>query len=66
MSMDRDDEASRLLEEEGPGPTELESALANDTLSDVAKQAPLVVGAQTSLARRGKRNPGQPAQVGGH
>jgi CBS domain-containing protein len=50
MSMDRDDEASRLLEEEGPGPTRLESALANDTLSDVAKQAPLVVGAKTSLA----------------
>lgn len=55
MSMDREDEASRLLEEEGPGPTELESALANDTLSDVAKQAPLVVGAKTSLAEAIRR-----------
>ena len=55
MSMDRDDEASRLVEEEGPGPTELESALANDTLSDVAKQAPLVVGAKTSLAEAIRR-----------
>src|SRR5713101_3283716 len=55
MSTDRDDEASRLLEEEGPGPTELESELANDTLSDVAKQAPLVVGAKTSLAEAIRR-----------
>jgi len=51
MSTDRDDEDSRLLvEDESPGPTELESALANDTLTDVVKQLPLVVGPETSLA----------------
>ena len=51
MSTDRDDEDSRLLvEDESPGPTELESALANDTLTDVVNQLPLVVGAKTSLA----------------
>jgi CBS domain-containing protein len=50
MSMDRDDEASRELEEEGPERTEFESALANDTLGDVVKQAPLLVGGETPLA----------------
>jgi hypothetical protein len=55
MSMDRDDETSRELEEEGPEPTELESALANDTLGDVVKQAPLLVGAETPLAEAIRR-----------
>ena len=55
MSMDRDDEASRELGEEGREPTELESALANDTLRDVVKQRPLLVGAETSVAEAIRR-----------
>jgi CBS domain-containing protein len=54
MSTDRDDETSRELEE-GPEPTGLESALSNDTLRDVVKQAPLVVDAETSLAEAIRR-----------
>jgi CBS domain-containing protein len=52
--MDRDDETSRELEE-GPEPTGLESALANDTLRDAVEQAPLVVDAETSLAEAVRR-----------
>ena len=43
-------EASRLEAEESPGPSELESALANDTLADVVRQAPLILEGTTSLA----------------
>jgi 2-oxoglutarate/2-oxoacid ferredoxin oxidoreductase subunit beta len=50
MSLDRDDEASRELEEDTSEPTELESALANDTLRDAINQTPLVVDAETTLA----------------
>ena len=49
MSLDRDDEAIRELEEDAPEPTPLESALANDTLRDVIRQTPLVVDTETSL-----------------
>ena len=49
MPMDTD-EAARLLEEQCPGPTELESAPANDTLSEVVKHVQLMVGIKTSLA----------------
>jgi len=55
MSMDRDDEASRELEEESPEPTELESALVNETLGDVVKQAPLLLDAKTPLAEAIRR-----------
>ena len=43
-------EASRLEAEELPGPSELESALINDTLADVVTQAPLILEGATSLA----------------
>jgi CBS domain-containing protein len=49
MAID-DDEAKRVQEEECPGPTELESALTEDTMSDVVNQPPLVVEASTTLA----------------
>ena len=45
-----DDAAKRLQDEEHPG-SEFESALDKDTLSDVVKQAPLVVEASTPLAQ---------------
>ena len=45
-----EDEASRLEAEESPGPSELESALANVTLADVVTQAPLILEGATSLA----------------
>ena len=38
------------LDEECPGPNELESALANDTLGEVGTQPPLVLDSSTSLA----------------
>jgi len=49
MSLD-EDETSRLEAEELPGPSGLESALANDALADVVTQAPLILEAATSLA----------------
>ncbi len=45
-----EDEVSRLEAEESPGPSELESALANDTLADVVSQPPLVFDGATPLA----------------
>ena len=45
-----EDEALRLEAEESPGPSELESALANDTLADVVTQPPLILEGCTSLA----------------
>jgi CBS domain-containing protein len=45
-----EDEALRLEAEESPGPSELESALANDTLADVVTQPPLILESGTSLA----------------
>ena len=45
-----EDEALRLEAEESPGPSELESALANDTLADVVTQRPLILDGATSLA----------------
>ena len=47
-----DDEliALRELDEECPGPNELESALSNDTLGEVETQPPLVLESSTSLA----------------
>jgi len=45
-----EDEALRLEAEESPGPSELESALANDTLADVVTQPPLILEGGTSLA----------------
>ncbi|HVN64632.1 MAG TPA: CBS domain-containing protein [Candidatus Binataceae bacterium] len=44
------EERERALEEEHPGPSELESALADDKLSDVAPQAPLIVPKTASIA----------------
>src|SRR6266851_1997618 len=49
MSLDND-ETDRVLEEERPGPSDLESALVSITLSDVVAHTPLVVEANTSLA----------------
>ena len=49
MSLDND-ETDRVLEEEHPGPNDLESALVSITLSDVVEHTPLVVEANTSLA----------------
>jgi CBS domain-containing protein len=49
--MSTDDDANRLLEEECPGPTELESVMANGSLFDVVNQPPLVLETTTSLAR---------------
>ena len=46
-----EDEASRLEAEESPGPSELESALANDTLADVVTQPPLILEGAVSLAQ---------------
>ena len=50
MSLDND-ETDRVLEEEQPGPPDLESALVTVTLSDVVEHAPLVVEADSSLAK---------------
>src|SRR5712692_6644887 len=49
LSLDND-ETDRVLEEERPGPNDLESALVTITLSDVVAHTPLVVEANTSLA----------------
>jgi len=44
------DEIDRVTAEEQPGPAELQSALANDTLGEVIQQEPLTVNSGTSLA----------------
>ena len=49
MSLDKD-ETERLLEEEHPGPNDLESALVTVTLSDVVQRAPLIVESNSNLA----------------
>jgi CBS domain-containing protein len=49
MSLDNDD-TERVLEEEHPGPHDLESALVTVTLSDVIQHKPLVVEANSTLA----------------
>jgi CBS domain-containing protein len=45
-----DDDTERILEEECPGPPDLESALSNETLSSATSHPPLVMDAETSLA----------------
>jgi CBS domain-containing protein len=47
--MPNDDERESLLDDEHPGPIDLESALDNTTLSEVVSQPPLVVNAATTL-----------------
>ncbi len=49
MSLDND-ETDRVLEEEHPGPNDIESALVTITLSDVVEHTPLLVEVDTSLA----------------
>jgi CBS domain-containing protein len=49
MSLDND-ETDRVLEEEHPGPQDLESALVTVTLSDVIEHTPLLVEEDASLA----------------
>jgi len=44
-----DNETDRIAEEEQPGADELQSALCNDTLGDVVKQAPLTLEAGATL-----------------
>lgn len=50
MPRNGDDVLDMVLDEECPGPADLESALVLETLNDVTTQPPLVVGASTSLA----------------
>ena len=50
MSMEKEDDFERLLEEEQPGPADLESALVTITLNDVVQHTPLVVESNASLA----------------
>jgi CBS domain-containing protein len=45
-----EEEASRREAEESPGPSVLESALANDTLADVVTQPALILDGATMLA----------------
>lgn len=47
---DADDDRERMFDEECPGPSELESALAHDRLADVAAQTPIIVETSTPLA----------------
>jgi|SRR5580704_14978891 CBS domain-containing protein len=49
MSLEKDD-FERLLDEEHPGPADLESALVTITLSDVIQHTPLVVESNANLA----------------
>ena len=49
MSLDND-ETDRVLEEEHPGPNDLESALVTVTLNDVIQHKPLVVESNSTLA----------------
>jgi CBS domain-containing protein len=46
-----DDERERALEEERPGPPDLESVLFSETLKDAAANPPIVVEPTTSLAQ---------------
>ena len=50
MSMEKEDDFERLLEEEQPGPADLESALVTITLNDVVQHNPLIVESNASLA----------------
>jgi hypothetical protein len=45
-----DDETERMLQEECPGPPDLESALIDETVSSAISHPPLVMDAKTSLA----------------
>jgi hypothetical protein len=45
-----DDETDRMLGEERPGPDDIESVLAEDTLADVLHGPPLFIDASASLA----------------
>lgn len=45
-----DEAADQLLDEECPGPTELESAMANETLGEVVRAHPLTVTPETTVA----------------
>jgi CBS domain-containing protein len=49
MSLDKDD-LERVLDEEHPGPIDLESALVTVTLSDVVQHKPLIVESSSSIA----------------
>jgi CBS domain-containing protein len=49
MSLDND-ETERMLEEEHPGPNDLESALMTVTLSEVVQRKPLLVESNLTLA----------------
>ena len=48
--MEKEDDFERLLEEEQPGPADLESALVTITLNDVVQHTPLIVEYNASLA----------------
>jgi len=50
MPVHDNDHRERVLEEEQPGPSELESVLFSATLKDVAAVAPIVVEPATALA----------------
>jgi CBS domain-containing protein len=45
-----DDDIERMLEEECPGPPDLESALINETISSAISHPPMVMDAEISLA----------------
>jgi CBS domain-containing protein len=45
-----DDDIDRALDEENPGPSELESRLVHDTLASVVSHPPLITEPETSLA----------------
>src|SRR5580700_7261505 len=45
-----EDETERMLQEECPGPPDLESALIDETVSSAISHPPLVMDAETSLA----------------
>jgi CBS domain-containing protein len=45
-----EDESERILQEECPGPVDLESALTEETLSNAISHPPLIIDAGTSLA----------------
>ncbi|HEY6394094.1 MAG TPA: CBS domain-containing protein, partial [Candidatus Binataceae bacterium] len=47
---DQDDNVDRLIEEEMPGPADLESALAHDMLSDVATHPALFLESSTTVS----------------
>jgi CBS domain-containing protein len=47
---DAEEDRERMFDEECPGPSELDSALAHDKLADVAAQAPLILEASIPVA----------------